>query len=134
MVDGGLPWESVLPAAVLAVHALNVLERNIEEVGGDCRVASDEYGSGKSVSCLNCVWMRGGVLLYHVVDVLGLSGSDGRSSVEQIGIQAVSRNSKTSGVMSMWNSILSTLASRDKVASDGSWSPASRRAIADWCI
>jgi hypothetical protein len=34
--------------------------------------------------------------------------------------QAVSRSPKASGVMSMWNSIPSTLASLDNVASDGS--------------
>jgi len=47
---------------------------------------------------------------------------------------AVSRSSKESGVMSMWNSRPSTLASRDRVASDGSWSPASSRAIAGCCM
>lgn len=48
--------------------------------------------------------------------------------------QAVSRSPKASGVMSMWSSIRSTLASLDNVASDGSWSPASSRAIAGWCM
>ena len=42
-------------------------------------------------------------------------------TVAQVGaVQAVSRNWKASGVMSMWNSTSSTLASRDRVASDGS--------------
>ena len=40
------------------------------------------------------------------------------------------RSPKDSGVMSIWNSRPSILARRDKVASDGSWSPASSRAIA----
>ena len=61
---------------------------------------------------------------YAAVSRCGRSSGSGRGSWQiscaSPAVQAVSRNSNASGVMSMWNSIPSTLASRDKVASDGS--------------
>jgi hypothetical protein len=46
--------------------------------------------------------------------------SSAAGGVSGLADQAVSRSSKASGVMSMWNSIPSALASLDNVASDGS--------------
>lgn len=49
-----------------------------------------------------------------------MRGAAGEPSLGRRADQAVSLSPKASGVMSMWNSIPSTLASLDNVASDGS--------------